>query len=419
MLSPFFGEFLISPCPLELSLNYCSHSCYVCFANLNLPSRQADVPRIMRFLGDYPNRSTWEARLLQMGHTTVVSNHVDPFANSNYQQAVPIMEFMTELGLPIQLQTRGGRGVEDTLRYLKPSIWYISMSHLDDSLRKKVEPGSTTIESRFQLMDRLRTFGHRVVLGLNPLVPEWLPDAGPLLKRAQQCGAEAVWIEKLHLNYNQERNMSLKAKEAVTPQVITRAKRRSISQLELASALKARSQALDLGLPVYSMGQPYRSDFHKVYQETYTELFPTMQDFINYCYDENLVGQLITFDEFADFFCARLPTGIWPIDGYIGSTSHNLWWDKKIAPNMTFRELFHILWTAPSSRLCPVKWNCFAYAAQWDKDGWIRYADANGMPYIIFDPKGFTEYCAHVELNARFITEEELVRLLETEIDNG
>lgn len=39
MLDVYYGEFLINPIPLELSLNYCSHKCAYCFANVNQPGR--------------------------------------------------------------------------------------------------------------------------------------------------------------------------------------------------------------------------------------------------------------------------------------------------------------------------------------------------------------------------------------------
>jgi DNA repair photolyase len=61
LIEPYWGEFLISPIPLELSLNYCSHKCAYCFANLNDPKRTSDVKAIMRFLSDYLERETPQA----------------------------------------------------------------------------------------------------------------------------------------------------------------------------------------------------------------------------------------------------------------------------------------------------------------------------------------------------------------------
>lgn len=61
-ISPYYGEFMVSPCPLELSFNYCSHGCVFCFANLNKPLRNFDAKAPARLIADYMNRSTLEAK---------------------------------------------------------------------------------------------------------------------------------------------------------------------------------------------------------------------------------------------------------------------------------------------------------------------------------------------------------------------
>ena len=66
-LDTYWGEFLTSPAPMELSLNYCSHGCEYCFANINTPDRKADVKAILRLLRDYPTRAPVVASLLRSG----------------------------------------------------------------------------------------------------------------------------------------------------------------------------------------------------------------------------------------------------------------------------------------------------------------------------------------------------------------
>ena len=91
MIVPYWGEFLVTPAPLELSLNYCSNACGYCFANLNEPDRRADMQALMRLLADYHDRSTYVAALLKAGYPTVVSNRTDPFANTNYRQTLAVL----------------------------------------------------------------------------------------------------------------------------------------------------------------------------------------------------------------------------------------------------------------------------------------------------------------------------------------
>ena len=147
MITPYYGEFLISPAPLELSLNYCSHKCAYCFANLSMPDRTADIGGILRFLGEFNERKSLEAELVRQGYPVCFSNKVDPFAATNYKQSIPILEVMSTLGIPVAFQTRGGQGIDDALKIVQPSCWYISVCTADDKLRKRLEPGAPTIES--------------------------------------------------------------------------------------------------------------------------------------------------------------------------------------------------------------------------------------------------------------------------------
>jgi len=206
MLDAYYGEFLVNPIPLELSMNYCSHKCAYCFANLNHPRRKLDAPRLMRFLADYRNRETLAARLLQAGYPVCISNKVDPFAASNFQQTLPILEGLTALGVSVQLQTKGGQGIDRALEIVSPSVWYVSISTDNDDLRQKIEPGAPSIAARIDLIAKLTDMGHGVVVGINPIVPEWLPDPAPLLVAIRAAGAWGCWIEPLHLNKKQIAN---------------------------------------------------------------------------------------------------------------------------------------------------------------------------------------------------------------------
>ncbi len=396
-LDVFYGEFLVSPIPLELSFNYCSHKCAYCFANLNKPDRWADVKAVTRLLQDYRNRETLTAQLLKAGYPVLISNRVDPFAASNYQQAVPIITTMAEMGIPLALQTKGGRGIDDVLSVLPPSAWYISIGTLDDSIRKRIEPGAPTIESRFELIEKLTAKGHHVSLGLNPLVPEWCPNPEALLDRARASGAKGVWAERLHLNHKQVVNLSERERGGMTEDVIKRAQKRTTTPPELALYDSARAYAQSIGLEVYGIAQPIASDYFEPYKKLYPKVFPTIQDFVNATYRGDF-GEVIDFDQFADFMCAFLPKGEMPIDHYLGATAHTLWHTNKIPKRMTYRQLLSIVWSDLRIHRCPARMRCFAFQAERDSDGgWIRITDNNDLPYLVFDPQGFDEYYTEVE----------------------
>lgn len=409
--TPYYGELLVSPIPLELSFNWCTYQCTYCFANLNVPNRKANPTAITRFLADYHNRKTLEATLLQRGYATCVSNLVDMFAPSNYAEALPIIRTMHDLGLPLQFQTRGSNNQkweDDLLDSLdRPSVWYISITMLDDDLRKKIEPGAPRIENRFALMRQLRERGHRVILGLNPLTREWCPDPEALIDRAIDAGAEGIWTERLHTNYRQVNNMPAKDRAAIGEDLLKRSQKRRSDPADMEHFMRTRLYALDRGMQVFSIGQGCYSEFPDIYHSTYPgATFLTLQDFVNWCYRNDLAGQLIPFEVFAAFFEPSMPRGTYPIDSYLGAVAHNLWWEYKVPAQMTYKQLLSIIWRQVGIKSNPARMPCFSYAAKWDdgsldgKKGWIVYVDENDMPYLCFTDahEGFSDYYTHVDL---------------------
>ncbi len=398
MIVPYWGEFLVTPAPLELSLNHCSNACSYCFANLNEPNRTTDLPALMRLLADYRNRDTYVAKLMQAGYPTVVSNRTDPFASTNYRQTLALLEVMGNLGLPVALQTKGGQGIGEALDILKPSVWYVSLSTLDDGVRARNEPGAPSVDERLRLIDTLVIEGHKVVVGVNPCVPEWLGEPQPLMHELAQHGVRGVWIERLHFNYRQVRAMKPWQMEAIGPALVARSQKRRLAPDEFDYILHARDVAAQEGLEVYSAGQPNASDFMAPWRECYERVFPTAQEWVNHCDAQGWTDRLITFEDFSEFFVPRLPEGKLGIDSYLGSVAHNLWWTHKIPPRLTFRDLLGIIWCEPRTRNCPVRMPCFAYAARWQDEGWVQFVDEGQMPYIVYSPEGFTSYYTHVEV---------------------
>lgn len=397
MLEPYWGEFLVSPIPLELALNYCSFKCAYCFANLNLPTRTANVTAIMNLLADYPNRTTLAARLLQQGYPVLISNKVDPFAHSNIKQSLPIMRHMVRLGIPLSIQTRAGidtQGVEEVLSFLPPSVWYISIATLDDELRKTLEPGAPAINARFHLIEKLCSLGHRVVLGLNPIVPEWCPDPKPLLRRAKDAGVEGTWIEMLHLSRDQVANMSPKEQGAIGEEILMRCRhKRRIEARTWQTFIGARNTAQELGLEVFSIGQGNASNFFAPFRALYPKTFPIMQDIVNACHANADLSPL-SFAQFADLLTPQLPTGTLPIAHYIGSVAHKVLNTFRIPSQMNFRQLLAVIWQEPAMKCCPVRTHCFAYLAERENDEWVELVDERSMRWVVFYPEGVLTYYA-------------------------
>lgn len=399
-ITPFFGEFMTNGIPLEWSGNYCSHACPYCFANLNsqhrqqkdkVPLRYADVKATMNLLRDYHKRDSLEAFWLREGYPVLMSNKVDPFSNSNFRTVLPLLELMTELEIPLAFQTRGGRGIDEALQFLKPAVWYISIEHSDDATRQTLAPANPSIESRYELIQKLHEAGHKVVLGLNPLSLEWAPQPEIILQRCYELGVKNVWIELLHFNKDQ---INIARQQGKVPESMLLRyevrKRRNHSEA-FDHLLRTRQIALEMGYETYGTGQTTYSRYWDIYKSIYPKLLPTFQDWVNHCHDQGWDNdKLITFDEFVKFFLPLLPKGCKRLGHYVGSACHDIPAERgKDWTNwMSWSELLRISWSDPRLKWCPVRAPAFAYIPNEDyhpkRNRGAVLRDEKGMPYIAF-----------------------------------
>jgi DNA repair photolyase len=393
VIDAYYGELLVSCVPIELSIHYCSHKCAYCFANLGSPDRKADVKRIYRLLQGYQERHTVVAMLLQQGYPVLVSNRVDPFAASNYKVALPLLETLTAMGIAVCIQTKGGLGIDDALSFLPPSVWYISIAYEDDARRAAIEPGAPSLDERYELIETLVQHGHKVVVGLNPLVREWLPDAVPTLNRLKAAGVSGVWIERLHFNRKQSGNLTERERAAMGHDVVERAHQK-INKHDFAYFEVVRQQALDAGLEIFSKNQPNASAFFQPYHEAYERVFPTLQDWINLLHTTCDGITRVTFDDFLAFFGPQFPAGVHGIDSYLGATAHNLWHTHKVPTQMTYSQLLALIWQEPRIKVNPANSPAFAFASA---DG-IALQDERGLPILAFVPQGTREWWVDLEL---------------------
>lgn len=398
-LDTFWGEFLVTPAPLELSFNYCSHKCAYCFANLNKPARWADVKKTMRLLADYQNRKTLTAHLLKQGYPVVCSNRVDPFAVSNYLQAVPVLQAMIETGLPIAYQTKGGKGIDEILAIAPKAHWYVSISMLDDAVRRKIEPGAPTIQSRFELIEKLSNAGHSVSVAVNPLVKEWLPDPLPLLQEVKKRGAYGIWVEHLHLNKKQIANSSERELNAMGTEVVTEAQRRKLP-IEVFDFIKqTKLQAQSIGLEAISTGQPEPSNYFSNYRKHYKKTFPVWMDYVNSCHVDGDTERLRSFAEYYAVMEPFLPKGVFECGHYLGATAHNIFAASALNNYMTFKQLLSIIWKDHRTQQHPGRMYCFARAvSNIQSKTCEEWVDEDKLPYFLYDPTFFDlPYCEVVE----------------------
>ncbi len=409
-LTTYYGGFLLNaPCPLELSLNVCSHHCPFCFANLNKPNRVANTSQIFGLFKNAfsPGKLTLEKHLLRSGYPIQFSNHIDPFAGNNYELSLRILETLSELDVPCSLQTKGGHGLLkkpnkyhcSALDLIKPTVFYVSLETLDDDIGKKVSaPGAPRPSLRLEMIETLIAHGHRVCVGVNPVVPQWLPDPELMVTTLHSIGVEGIWIQPLHLSHKQISKMSVADKKRLGDEILDMALPRNHKNYPaIAETLSAlRTKADEIGLAVYDNQQPQRTEYFKPYIETYPTRYPMMQEFVNWCHDSHEPGDLIYFEAWLDLMLPSLPDGVWPIGQHIGAVAGPGFWSKTrdlgITNQMTYQELLGLIWDWLDSVLCPANVGCFQWAGDYERQsdgtkGWSRWTDKDGHPILVFNPE--------------------------------
>lgn len=392
MIYPYVGDFLISPIPLQLSFNYCSHKCSYCFANLNNPKRTFDLKEFQAQMKGLNSRNDLQSTLLRHRYPVLISNLVDPFATSNYSVAVPVIEMLTNMGIPVAIQTRGGRGIKDVLSFLPPSVWYISIPMLDDSIRQTIEPAAPTIQSRLDLISELTEIGHKVVVGINPTVEDWLgSDYIKLLSVLTQKGVTGIWVAAMHFSTRQINTMPAVDKARLTDSILLKGLKnsRALQQPCYDYLDKVTSFAKHIGLETEGMYNGETSDFFSPYNDVYKNTFPSIHNFINWCHRNKNTNDPVYFSEFKEVLAGKFPKGLFNLSPYLMCMSQKM--VKEYHYKMSYTKLLNIAWNDVRLKRNLERFWCFAVSVTYDgKEMHYRHDDEGNVIYH-FNPTSFDE----------------------------
>jgi DNA repair photolyase len=396
MIYPYVGDFLISPIPLQLSFNYCSHKCSYCFANLNNPNRSFDLKEFQNQLRGIYTNNNLQSALLREKYPVLISNLVDPFATSNYNISVPVIEQLTAMGIPVALQTRGGRGVDDVLNFLPKTVWYISIPMLNDEIRKRVEPGAPSIESRLDLIDKLIAKGHPVLVGINPTIEDFLPsdDSFKLIDILTSKGVHGVWVAAMHFNRKQLEVMPAKDKERLGA-VIEKGKKNATKLQDSCYQFidRLRGYAMQKGLWVEGMFDGELNKFFNPFFETYDKVFPTVHEFINWCHENKKAFEPVYYHEFESVLLPRLPKGLNNVSPYWTCMNRNLDTElrESIGYKQSYKKMLEICWNEDRMKRQLTRYWSFAYGFTNDSRGLQWRTDEQGNLVYHFHPGGFED----------------------------
>ena len=392
-LAVYYGGLLNSPVPLECSLNWCSTGCQYCYANLNSPKRTADTKQIMGLLSSFHDRNTLAATLLKQGYPVLCSTHVDFFAKSNEDIGITLLDIMQDMGVPYMLATKGGDRFTEFISRSKPCVIYFSVATLSDRISNQVEPNAPSPSERLRMIETAIAYGHKVVAGINPCVPDWIDDPLALATALKNAGVSGIISQPLHLNNNQIKQIPEQGLAAIGERVLKQAKIRDRDPVVRAFNLKIREVCASVGLELYRVGQNIRSDFYQPWKDIYPKLYPTGQDFVNHCYDSGKQeGDVITWQDWRDFVVPKLPSGVLPLWNHLAATQNKDWCGKHIDKTghyMTYEALLEMAWCDHAIAFSPVNETPFRWLGDFDEQkprGWWRFVDENDLPVLVFRP---------------------------------
>lgn len=385
MLKPYFGEFLVIPMPLELSLERCSNGCHYCFSNLNGYKAQASAQAIVNHITGFYGRKDLASKLLKNGYPICFSNRSDPFCTRNYRNAVKLCEIMAAYDIDVAFQTKTGPGIDDVLTFMPPSMWYISISFDDDSLCRLIEPGAPVISQRLATIRKIVDRGHGVNVGVNPFVPEWIKDKRRLIEDIKASGAYGVFIEGLHISAEQRRRLK---GDVIAPEIIARTKSKAIDADILREYENFCAMAIDADLEVFSFFNTRQTDFWKPYQKLY-KCFPIITDFINYCYREKNDFDCVDFNDFINVV-GGLPKIPFKLDSYAFALDRSMK-DVNLPVYATGNDLLKLFWSTPKFNVCPINHPMFAAVGQWVENENVFEIEGD-LPVYMIKKSGWQSY---------------------------
>ena len=409
MLKLYFGEFLLSPFPLELSYGKCDYGCAYCYQYL----RRSHFPTHLEFSGTLntivrPDQySNTIAQLITRGYPIVISNHTDPFCPSNQEYTQAIVRACIDSNVPVSFQTKTGSFLLDIAAMLPPSVFAITLTTLDENIRQEIEPGAPSVAYRLDCIEKLAGMGHGVVVYCIPYIPECVPNPAHYVSTIKNAGAEVLYTELLRF-----RNTHIKAtnRDSLPPLIkkYFTAKRQTFTATELIAEAQAA------GLITYGCAQPTPSGYPDFVRRYYNKTFPTISDFIKYAYeadeqrraqespDEEADVSYILFEDFADFMAPLFPDDVRVrVDDYarviirnnaiVNKFPHPTWG--------TYRDVLYAAWNPAISHCRLDTHPCFAMlCAEWDGD-LVRLLDHDGNNIFVFSKRLFDSHFYVVDVD--------------------
>jgi DNA repair photolyase len=350
----FNGEFMFHPAMLELSMNTCSHNCSYCFANIKKQSRYFSIKSFENSL----NKDDLRIYMLRTGYPVVLSNNTDPFAAINFPTTKYVVEKIRSMGGRIFWQTKGGKDMLKFTETQPPELYYITITTNVDRISKRVEPGAPSTSERIEAIKCLISQGHSVMVGINPLAKEWLPEEEfkPFIEMLSGIGVKSFYLNRLTFSRKEVQEMSAVRKQAMGIENLL-----NYSDSKNSRDATAYMQRMAIWSIPYGGGHgamPKVSHWYRPFIEVYDgKVFPNTAMFISDTirkYGDSEAN--IRFDDFCNDYLRDdifdMDAGL--LDGFIIQTCRAVWRGRPENQKVrTFKQLARIFWNEKQIKKSP------------------------------------------------------------------
>lgn len=380
MLEPFKGELFIHPAALDYSGNTCSNACAYCFASLRSEDRRAQIRKLSNLcLGkaDGTSHTDW---LFNNGYPICVSNRSDPFATSNKDNTGVALQLLDMVDNGIFFQTKGlSNGVDYSLLdgFKKNNVvMYITIDTIRDDICKRIEPGAPLPRARIELAKYAKSRGWEVIIGLNPLVKEWLPEADiiALEDELAESGINRYLAMPLSLNSSDVKVMNAARRGRFEESVLKSA----IDHDEAWTHWNEQYWRMNTkdGIHVYSVNGWKPCHMDDLACAKLGKHMNSVQHFVDFAWDENAKSgrNVFTFNDFSAVMTAGNPEMLTyehsDLYKYIMCVNRAVWKAGGLAKSAkSFIDVYRVLWN--ESRIAHSPQNIKVFTV---------IVDANGKP---------------------------------------
>ncbi len=127
-------------------------------------------------------------------------------AEATYALSGQCLEWVVRCGFPVTILTKSDLILRDLgLLAGKPDVELgVTVTALDEGLRKQIEPAGATTESRFRVLEEARRKGIETYAFVGPLMPgltDTEENLAGLLKSIRETGAGCFYVDRLNLRY--------------------------------------------------------------------------------------------------------------------------------------------------------------------------------------------------------------------------